>query len=188
MKLRSFLVASAALTLVACGRGDERANVDTGNVALDNGLASEDSAAVSPTTAQGFANATAASDRFEIESSNLAATAGQSAAVKSFATKMVTAHTASSAKLKSAVAGLTPPVTINDALNPGQQQLLDSLKGKTGAEFDAAYAQAQVAAHQATLDMLDNYTASGDSQALKDLARGMLPTVTAHLNMAKGLK
>ena len=36
-------------------------------------------------TAQGFANAAAASDKFEIDSSKLAATAASSAAVKSFA-------------------------------------------------------------------------------------------------------
>lgn len=181
-------MASAALALVACGRDDQPSNVDVGDTALENDAVINDSAALAPTTAQGFANAAAASDRFEIESSSLANTAGQSSAVKSFATRMVTAHTASTAKLKSTVASLTPALAIDDALDANQQQMLDGLKGKTGAEFDAAYAQAQVAAHQATLDLLNSYASSGDNQALKDLARSMVPTVTAHLNTAKSLK
>ena len=188
MKLNSFLVAGAALALVACGRDDQPSNVDAGNAALTNEATANASAELSPTTAQGFVNAAAASDRFEIESSTLAATSAQSAAVKSFAARMVTAHTASSAKLKSTVAALTPPIAPDDTLNANQQQLLAGLKGKTGADFDTAYGQAQVAAHQATLDLLNGYVASGDNPGLRDLAKGMVPTVTAHLNMAKGLK
>jgi putative membrane protein len=59
---------------------------------------------------------------------------------------------------------------------------------KTGADFDTAYAADQVAAHQATLDALKSYSTSGDVPALKTFATGLIPTVTAHLNMAKGLK
>ncbi|MEW2849287.1 DUF4142 domain-containing protein [Stenotrophomonas maltophilia] len=46
----------------------------------------------------------------------------------------------------------------------------------------------QTAAHQQTLDTLKAYAASGDMPALKDFATGLIPTVTAHLNMAKSLK
>ena len=76
----------------------------------------------------------------------------------------------------------------NNALSAMQQQMLDGLKGKSGTDFDAAYAAAQVAAHQATLDALSAYAASGDNAALQEMAKGLVPTVTAHLNMAKGLK
>ena len=188
MRFSSLMVASTALALVACGRDDQPSNVDVGNTTLEDGFTVNEGAALAPTTAQGFVNAAAASDRFEIESSNLATTAGQSSAVKSFAGRMVTGHTASTAKLKSTAAALTPAIAVDDTLNANQQQMLDSLKGKSGADFDSAYAQAQVAAHQATLDMLNDYASSGDNQALKDLARSMVPTVTAHLNAAKGLK
>ena len=151
-------------------------------------MASNSSAEASPLTSQGFANAAAASDRFEIESSKLAASSAQSAAVKSFAAKMITAHTASTAKLKAATAALSPAITPDDTLSSDQQQKLDNLKGLHGAAFDSAYASAQVEAHQAALDALNGYSASGDNATLKDLAKGMVPTVTAHLNMAKSLK
>ena len=71
MKTLVILAAAAAMCLTACHR----------NAAL-------------PTTAQAFANAAASSDRFEIESSRMAATSAQSASVKSFARQMITAHTA----------------------------------------------------------------------------------------------
>jgi putative membrane protein len=187
------LFSGSLLTLAACGKhdADNSAAGDniavTDNMAVDNIGAANDTAA-SPLTAQGFANAAAASDRFEIESSQLAATNGTSAAVKKFATQMIAAHTASTAKLKSTLATQTPAITPDDTLNPEQQATLDSLKGQTGAAFDSAYAAAQVDAHTKALDALKNYSASGDNAALKDFADGLIPTVTSHLNLAKGLK
>lgn len=187
MKSKAIIIASGMLAVAACGQKNEAANSDV-NVADDNSAATNAAAESSPLTSQGFANAAAASDDFEIESSKLAAASAQSAAVKSFAAKMVTAHTASTAKLKAAAATLNPPLTPDDTLSSDQQQKLDNLKGLHGAGFDSAYASAQVAAHQAALDALNGYAASGDNASLKDLAKGMIPTVTAHLNMAKSLK
>jgi putative membrane protein len=57
----------------------------------------------------------------------------------------------------------------------------------SGADFDKAYAKAQVEAHQATLTALKDYAANGDSAPLQAFAKGLVPTVTAHLNMAKSL-
>jgi putative membrane protein len=183
-------VSASALALAACGQRNEEAGDDTnvalGNdVTIDNGMTAD---AALPTSAQGFANTAAASDRFEIESSRLAASQGQSAAIKSFAEKMISAHQESTAKLTTTTSSLNPPVTPDDTLSATQQADLDGLKGKTGAEFDTAYAAAQVKAHQAALDALNAYAASGDTPALKEFASGLVPTVTAHLNMAKGLR
>jgi putative membrane protein len=83
---------------------------------------------------------------------------------------------------------MSPAMTPDDTLTAEQQSTLDSLKGKTGADFDSAYAAAQVDAHQKTLDALKGYSAGGDNATLKTFADGLIPTVTAHLNMAKGLK
>lgn len=185
------LMSGAALALTACGQKTDNTNADMNvdtNVLTTNDVVATAPQAAAPLTSQGFVNTAAASDRFEIESSRLAATAAQSAAVKSFASKMISAHTDSTAKLKSTLAGMTPAVTPDDALSAQQQQTLDSLKGLTGAAFDSAYASAQVDAHQKALDALNGYAAGGDNAHLKTFATGLVPTVTAHLNMAKGLK
>ena len=190
------LITAATLVLAACGRSDNDTANDA-NVAMSDNMAAGDNMAIGndmgataalPTTAQPFVNAAAASDKFEIESSRMLVASGQSAATKKFAQNMIDAHTASTAKLKSTVSGMSPAITPDDTLNAEQQQLLDGLKGKTGAELDTAYASAQVTAHQKTLDTLNAYASGGDNETLKSFASGMVPTVTAHLNMAKGLK
>ncbi|MEP7130151.1 MAG: DUF4142 domain-containing protein [Sphingomicrobium sp.] len=189
MTNKVLIVSSAmVLGLAACGHKDEGMNADVNMAAENADYGNVVAPAAAPTTAQGLANAAAASDKFEIESSKLAASSAQSAAVKSFAAKMVSAHTASTAKLKSTVAGMSPAMAIDDTLSPTQQQTLDNLKAVHGADFDSAYKAAQVDAHQATLDALNGYAAAGDNAQLKTLASGMVPIVTAHLNMAKGLK
>jgi putative membrane protein len=195
------LLSAATLALGACGhKADESAstngsdttgasnldatapagaNVGTGDAAANN--------AATATGGQAFANAAAASDAFEIASSQLARTAAKAPAVKTFASHMIEAHTASTASLKGAAALAKPGITPDPALTPDQQQQLDALKGKTGAAFDSAYAAAQVAAHQKALDTLRSYSAGGDVPQLKALATKMIPTVTAHLDAARGL-
>lgn len=186
MKALVLVLASTALCVSACKRSDTvdaTANQDV--TVTDNGAMAAPAAL--PTTAADFVNAAAASDKFEVESSKLAEASGSSAAVKSFAKQMVSAHTASTDKLKAASAGMTPPLVPSDALNADQQALMAGLQGKTGADLDAAYAAAQITAHQKTLDALNAHASGGDNPKLQALAKGMIPTVTAHLNLAKGL-
>jgi putative membrane protein len=135
-----------------------------------------------------FANAAASSDAFEIAASELAETNSKSASVKAFAKQMVTAHTESTAKLKTAAMSAAPAITPDPSLTAEQSAKLTALQGLNGADFDKAYVSAQVDAHQMTLDALKDYSANGDVPELKTFASGLVPTVTAHLNMAKGLK
>ncbi|MEO6214604.1 MAG: DUF4142 domain-containing protein [Sphingomonas sp.] len=184
------LLSATALALAGCGHKEETTTT-TNSVTESGSTTIADNAPVSApalSASQSFANTAAASDAFEIAESELAATSAHSAAIKSFAKKMVEAHAGSTAKLKTVAAGLTPAITPDPTLTPDQQSKLDALKAKTGADFDAAYAADQVAAHQATLDALKSYSTSGDVPAFKTFATGLVPTVTAHLNMAKSLK
>ena len=183
---------SLGLVLAACGPKATTTNtVDTTASTTNDTMMTNDTAmttAPSPTSAQGFANAAAASDAFEIESSKLAATKASSAKVKAFAAQMIAAHTKSTAKLKATAATLSPAITPDPTLAPDQQAMLDSLKAVEGTAFDTTYATNQAAAHQSTLDKLKAYAANGEEPKFKELATGLIPTVTAHLNMAKGLK
>lgn len=108
--------------------------------------------------------------------------------MKKFANAMIKAHTDSTAKLKAAAAAASPAITPDPALSPAQQQRLDAMKALNGATFDSAYAAAQVEAHQQTLDALKANAANQQvPQSLRDVATQLIPTVTAHLNMAKSL-
>jgi putative membrane protein len=188
------LVSVTALSLAACGKkAEDTAAIDNGTYATTtatnaSATGGNDTMATPASGGQAFVNMAAASDAFEIETSKLAATNGASAAVKKFAAQMITAHEGSTAKLKSLTATLSPALAPDPKLSAEQQQKLADLKSKQGADFDAAYAAGQVAGHQQTLDMLKGYAATGDVPQLKTFASGMVPTVAAHLNMAKSLK
>jgi putative membrane protein len=184
------LIATAAtltLALAACGQ-DNAGSADA--AASETPMAAEAtaSAPAASMSGQDFANAAAASDAFEIASSKLAATHSQTAKIKSFAEQMIKAHTESTAKLKAAGAGASPAIVPDPTLKPEQQQLLDTLESKTGADFDTAYADAQVDGHRKALSLLTQYSTQGDVPQLKSFAEGVIPTVTSHLEMANGLK
>lgn len=189
MTIRIAIITSTTLlALTACGRGADTSQANTTAATQTSETTIATPAPASESASQSFANAAAASDAFEIETSKLALTNGSSAAVKTYARKMIDAHTASTAKLKTAAAEVTPVVTPNPALNPEQQQKLNQLKALNGIAFDQAYIAEQAAGHQQTLDTLKAYAATGDAQPLKTFATGLIPTVTAHLNMVKGMK
>src|SRR6476646_5613525 len=100
MKTLTIALAGTALALGACHQNDAQNNTTLNDVAINDVTANDSGnltnmAAPTPTTAQGFVNAAAASDKFEIESSKLAAANAQSSAVKSFARQMISAHTQS---------------------------------------------------------------------------------------------
>ncbi|WP_303761875.1 DUF4142 domain-containing protein (plasmid) [Novosphingobium aerophilum] len=176
-------LSAAALCLSACGKKAEPVENTAATSAAEP--AAPAPAVLSP--GQAFANTAAASDAFEIETSKLAASKAQSAKIKSFAEQMIKAHTDSTAKLKTAAAAATPAITPDAALTPAQQQELADLQTKSGAEFNRAYARLQADGHQKTLNALKAYAASGDVASLKTFASELVPIVTAHLNMAKGL-
>lgn len=181
-------VAVAALATSGCGKKDDTAHDPAANPDIAAGASDTAAPATTPASpGQAFADTAAASDMFEIETSKLAAAKAGSAKVKSFAAQMIKAHTDSTAKLKTAAAAASPAITPAPALTPAQQAKLDELSAKSGADFDKAYAAAQIEAHQMTLDALKTYAGSGDVAPLKAFAAELVPIVTAHLNMAKGL-
>ena len=190
-----FILSSASLALAACHKTDttdaSAMNGTATTAAATNDMMTSNAVApVAPAMSAGqtFANTAAASDAFEIETSKLALTNATKPVVKAFAQKMIDAHTESTAKLKAAAASATPAITPDATLSADQQQKLEALKAMTGEAFDHAYVADQSAGHQQTLDALRAYSASGNVPQLKAFATTLVPIVTAHLNMAKGLK
>jgi putative membrane protein len=186
-------LSAATLALAGCGSKTETSSTDTTTVTNTTDMTTmnggTDMAPATASAGQAFANAAAASDAFEIGTSQLAQAQGQSATIKKFADAMIKAHTDSTAKLKTAAGAASPAITPDAMLNADQQATYEKLKALNGAEFDEAYAAAQIDAHQKTLDALKANAGNKDvPQALRDFATKLIPIVTAHLNMAKGLK
>jgi putative membrane protein len=67
-----------------------------------------------------------------------------------------------------------------------QEQDIQALRD-AGDDFDEVYAEQQVAAHEAALSLLRDYTASGDIEALRSFARDSAGMVQDHLDQAREL-
>ncbi len=189
------LIAASSLALALAGCGSDPAPGPTDAATADPldalGTVPDTRASMSSPTLSGpqmFADAVAASDRFEVEMSKLAETRAQSAAVKDFARQMIEAHTASTARLMAAAAKASGPVAPAPRMSAMQQQTLESLSALTGTAFDTAFARAQVDAHEAALSALKGYAANGSDETFTSFAREAEPVVAAHLAMARKLK
>ena len=172
----ALLITAAALALTACGPKADN------TVIADSNMATSDSMIAAVATPDFVKNA-AFGDMYEIASSKLAATMASSADVKKFAANMITAHTATTAGLKAAIAkdGVkdTPPA----ALDVEHQALIDALKATKGKAFDTLYTSQQTDAHTKTLALMQGYAAGGDQAALKAFASDTAPKVKMHLDM-----
>jgi putative membrane protein len=143
-------------------------------------------AMATPSTSTFLTN-TAVANLFEIDSSKVALAKTKNDKIKAFANLMVTDHTGAGTKFKQAVtdAKLTPPA---EKLDAKHQALLDDLKKKDGAAFDAGYVKAQHDGHVETVAMFEAYAKGGDNARMKQFANEMLPTLKAHLDQVSKLK
>jgi putative membrane protein len=134
----------------------------------------------------GYVSMAAASDLFEIQSSQLALARAQNQDVRQFAQMLITHHTQTTEALKAAAAasGVSAPGPI---LLPMQRQMLDELRGASAASFDQVYMRQQVPAHQMALTLHQNYAARGDAMPLRAAATAAVPVVRQHLIRAQQL-
>lgn len=180
------LVAALAVAVSACNSSSNDNVTPSATEEATASATGTEAATAGAMSAQQFADAVAASDMFEIESSKIALERAENQAIKDFARMMVDDHTKSSAALKEAAGVASPAVAVAPKLTAQQQTDLDALKNAK-ANFDALYALKQSAAHAAALAMLQQYAASGDSAPLKAFAAKTAPVVSEHLEKARGL-
>lgn len=138
-------------------------------------------------TAQDFVTQAALSDMYEVQAGKLAQTKAQSAAVKSFARRMVTAHSRTTADLKRTIARAKIDVTPPSQLDQKHETMIDQLKG-AGQDFDTMYIGQQESAHQQALKLMQDYASNGDNRALKQFAQRTVPIIQDHLSMIRKLE
>jgi putative membrane protein len=124
-------------------------------------------------TTNEFVTKVAISDMMEIQSSQLALDRQPDADTKPFAQRMITDHQQTSKELK--------------GLDAEHQKKLDELKAKSGKEFDRAYDQMELQAHEEAVALFSDYARNGDNPDLKAWAAKTLPHLREHLEMAKKL-
>jgi putative membrane protein len=147
--------------------------------------------AQAPSDAQ-IAQIVVTANQVDIDASTLSKEKASNGEVKKFAERMVTDH---SGVNKQAVALVTKlKVTPEDsptsqAIKAGGEKNLANLKTLTGAAFDKAYIDNEVAYHQQVLDAVDKtLIPSAKNDELKALLVKVRPAFVAHLEHAKHIQ
>jgi putative membrane protein len=132
-----------------------------------------------------FVSQAGAANLAEIALGNLAASQGQSDAVKTFGNRMVTDHTAANTALDH----IANPLGLALAGRPTkrQQKTIDSLKSMSGASFDQHYARVAVNDHEDAIRLFTQEASFGADPDLRTFAANTLPTLKQHLGMAHAL-
>ncbi len=135
-------------------------------------------------TTNGFVNAAAISDMYEVTAAKVAIDRSESADVKAFAKQMVAAHTGTTKKLKGLLPStIVPPLNVDSR----RQGMLDDLRGAKGPDFDHRYISQQVAAHKEADILMRGYAKDGDNAGIKAFAADTDKAVKMHLSMAEKL-
>jgi putative membrane protein len=147
--------------------------------------------AQAPSDAQ-IADIVVTANQVDIDAGKLAESKASNAEVKAFGKQMVTDH---SGVNKQAVALVTKlKVTPEDnatskALKAGGAENVKNLQKLSGAAFDRAYVDHEVAYHQQVLDAVDKtLIPSAQNAELKSLLVAVRPAFVAHLEHARNLQ
>ena len=99
---------------------------------------------------------------------------------------MIDDHTADNQQLATFASskGASIPTTLDDK----HQAMVNQLSTLSGPDFNRAYLQDQVAAHQETIDAFKSEEMNGVDPDSQQMAKSMLPQLKMHLDMAMKLQ
>ena len=136
---------------------------------------------------QGFANAVAINDMYEVAAGRIALERAQSPRVRAFARKMVDAHIETTARLKATIRNNNVNVTLPDQVDARRRGMLDDLRGAGVRNFDHRYLVQQVSAHREVDILVHRYSKVGKINAVRDFAARTDRLIEMHLSMARDL-
>ncbi|HEY3067708.1 MAG TPA: DUF4142 domain-containing protein [Methylomirabilota bacterium] len=130
-----------------------------------------------------FVREAASGGRLEVELANLALQRSTSNAVRDFAQRLVTDHSAANAELTALAA--QKGYSLPQSLNPKHAAVRDRLSALSGAEFDRQYMQEMVSDHNEDIAAFQREAQSGSDPDVKAWAAQKLPTLQQHLALAQ---
>ena len=177
-KLFLLPVLGAALTFGACNNAAKN-NSDSTEMAMDSnrtdkGLDKMDAKFVSMAASGGM---------LEVEASKLALTKTSNDSIKMFANMMIMDHTKANDKLK-AIA-MEQNLVVPPTMSEDHMKKLTNLQGKSGKEFEKAYADLMDDDHKDDVDLFQDEANKGEDPKMKAFAAETLPTLQMHAAMAK---
>jgi len=144
-----------------------------------------------PSDAQ-IAHIVVTANQIDVEAGKIAKSRSKNKEVQGFAQQMITDHTAvnQQAAALAKKLGVTPEDNdTSKSLKKGAQDSAAKLKTLSGAQFDKAYVDQEVAYHQAVLDAIDKVLVpSAHNAELKSLIEKVRPAIQAHLDHARHLQ
>ena len=208
--LLSTVAAASLALLAACSKTDNQAPAPTPSPTAENtvpestpapGTNSETVSAVqdavsgaagtvsaaTTTSTQGFVEAAAISDMYEVEAAQIALQRSHRDDVKAFAQKMLDAHTETTHTLQALLAKDNLNLSVPTALDDRRKGMIDNLNGASDADFDGRYIDQQEMAHNEAATLFKTYIDHGDNADLKRFASNTVPAIDQHLKMAHDL-
>lgn len=135
---------------------------------------------------ENFVDEASAKGIAEIETAKLALDKSNSEDIRSFAQKMIDDHTQANQKLAE-IAGQHDDLELSDDAALMDKAKAMILQFREGENFDKAYANNQVMAHEQTIELFREYVQNGENAELKQFAETTLPKLEQHLKHAQEL-
>ena len=182
--IRPLLAGAACLALLAaCQQEKSPEVVDKAQDAVAGPVGQVSAATMGANTEAAYIPNAAMGDMYEIMAADIAAQRSQNADLKALAAMIKTDHTAASNAMKAMLpAGTAAPT----ALDERRQGLIDNLRSASAANFDAAWLDQQIAAHNEALTLHRGF--SNQDSPLAAHARSVVPKIEAHLREAERIK
>jgi putative membrane protein len=147
--------------------------------------------AQAPSDAQ-IAHIVVTANQIDVDAGKLAKSKSKNTDVQAFAQQMITDHSAVNKQAGALAKKLGVKPEDNDtskSLKKGAAENTATLKKASGAAFDKAYVDHEVAYHQAVLDAIDQVLVpSARNPELKDLIVKVRPAIATHLDHARHLQ
>jgi putative membrane protein len=160
-------------------------------VTLGTAYVQTSSAEAAPNDAQ-IAMIAVVANTVDVDAGKLAAEKSSNKEVKAFAETMIRDHNAVNAKATALAKklGVTPEESATSkSLKADGDKMMTKLKGMSGAEFDKAYVDNEVAYHDAVIGVVTKTLIPNTKNAeLKSLLESAGPIFTSHLDHAKNLQ
>jgi putative membrane protein len=172
-KVSYAMIACLSLTAAGVGAAEEKEKSQSSTQQSQEGKVSAMDKA--------WAKMSAAADMAEIRLSKVAQEKGTSEQVKQHAAKMIEDHTKSSQELKQIAS--QHKIDLKVEIPEEKKEAIQEITQKSGAEFDQAYMDHQLAAHRMAVAHYQNGAELLKNQELQSFAQKTLPIIQGHLSM-----
>ena len=188
MLYRTIAFTALATTLaIGCAKTEDT----DANAVQDTAAVVAPAPAAGPTDAE-IAHIVVTANAIDVAAGELAKSKASNEEVRKFGEKMIADHNG----VNQQAGALAQKLNLTPADNATSQSLKTSadatkqrLEGLSGAEFDRAYIENEVAFHQAVLDAIDNTLVPNAQNAeLKSLIEQVRPAFDGHLKMAQNIQ